>query len=277
MSVSRPLRVSGDGDRFSAGPGGLSDGRAAPPARGGWRPGRRPGPAAAGEPRRQVRTRRPGQHVPADVLGTPGRQGGGPRRRRAASRPASRSTASTSKERCPSGPAATMCSVPVPDRRRTSTSRTSPSPASTSRKPGARAGHPGADHLRPLPRRLRPRGGPDRRATRGARASRSASGVSVGGKKFRVVGIVQAPLGAQASDVYVELEQLQKLSDREGRVNAMNVRASDADSVSSVANAIESSLRGLPGDDRQRPRRPRRRLARRRPGPRRQARRLRWS
>ena len=29
--------------------------------------------------------------------------------------------------------------------------------------------------------------------------------VSVGGKKFRVVGIAQAPLGGQASDVYVEL------------------------------------------------------------------------
>jgi ABC-type antimicrobial peptide transport system permease subunit len=68
--------------------------------------------------------------------------------------------------------------------------------------------------------------------------------VTAGGKKFRVVGIASAPLGAQASDVYVELGQLQKLSDREGRVNAMNVRASDSDSVSSVAKAIEASFSG---------------------------------
>ena len=68
--------------------------------------------------------------------------------------------------------------------------------------------------------------------------------VSVGGKKFRVVGIAQAPLGGQASDVYVELDQLQKVSDRKGRVNAMNVRATDSDSVAGVAKAIESSFAG---------------------------------
>ena len=68
--------------------------------------------------------------------------------------------------------------------------------------------------------------------------------VSLGGKKFRVVGIADPPLGGQASDVYVELGQLQKVSDREGRVNAMNVRASDSDSVSSTAKAIESAFPG---------------------------------
>ena len=68
--------------------------------------------------------------------------------------------------------------------------------------------------------------------------------VSVGGKKFRVVGVAEAPLGGQASDVYVELGRLQKLSNREGRVNTMLVRATDGSKVSGVANAIESSFSG---------------------------------
>ena len=68
--------------------------------------------------------------------------------------------------------------------------------------------------------------------------------VSVGGRKFRVVGIAEPPLGGQPSDVYVPLAQLQKVSDREGRVNALNVRADDSGSVSSVAKQIETSFPG---------------------------------
>jgi ABC-type antimicrobial peptide transport system permease subunit len=68
--------------------------------------------------------------------------------------------------------------------------------------------------------------------------------VSVGGRNFEVVGMASAPLGGQASDVYVELGELQAVSDREGRVNGMNVRATDAGAVTGVAAAIE---RGLPG------------------------------
>ena len=68
--------------------------------------------------------------------------------------------------------------------------------------------------------------------------------VSVGGKKFRVVGVAEAPLGGQASDVYVKLGELQRISDREGRVNSIQVRAIDSGSVSSVAKAIESSFSG---------------------------------
>jgi ABC-type antimicrobial peptide transport system permease subunit len=68
--------------------------------------------------------------------------------------------------------------------------------------------------------------------------------VTVGGREFKVVGLAQAPLGGKASDVYVELGQLQAVSDRKGRVNEMNVRATDSDAVDGVATAIESGVAG---------------------------------
>jgi putative ABC transport system permease protein len=68
--------------------------------------------------------------------------------------------------------------------------------------------------------------------------------VTLGGKKFTVVGIAETPLGGQSSDVYVELSQLQELSDRAGRVNTVYVRADSSDDVGAVADAIEKSLDG---------------------------------
>jgi ABC-type antimicrobial peptide transport system permease subunit len=68
--------------------------------------------------------------------------------------------------------------------------------------------------------------------------------VTVGGHEFKVVGLSTAAVGGEASDVYVELGQLQKLSDREGRVNVLQVRADSADNVASVADAIESGFNG---------------------------------
>jgi ABC-type antimicrobial peptide transport system permease subunit len=68
--------------------------------------------------------------------------------------------------------------------------------------------------------------------------------VDVGGKEFEVVGIADLPLGGEASDVYVPLAQLQKLSDREGRINVLQVRATDSGQVSSVASEIESTFKG---------------------------------
>jgi ABC-type lipoprotein release transport system permease subunit len=76
------------------------------------------------------------------------------------------------------------------------------------------------------------------------------SGLSVGekltldGKKFTVVGLARSPLGGSASDAYVKLDQLQKLADREGRVNAVQVRAESADDVAAVEKAIGSTLSG---------------------------------
>jgi putative ABC transport system permease protein len=68
--------------------------------------------------------------------------------------------------------------------------------------------------------------------------------ISLGGKKFTVVGLVETPLGGQSSDVYVKLGQLQALSDRAGRVNTVYVRASSSDEVSAVASDIESTVDG---------------------------------
>jgi ABC-type antimicrobial peptide transport system permease subunit len=68
--------------------------------------------------------------------------------------------------------------------------------------------------------------------------------VTIGGKKFEVVGIAKTPLGGQSSDVYVKLGQLQALSARKGRVNTVYVRADSAGDVTSVASSIEKTLDG---------------------------------
>ena len=63
-------------------------------------------------------------------------------------------------------------------------------------------------------------------------------------KKFEVVGLSKAPLGGQASDVYVKLDQLQKLAGREGRANVVYVRASGSGAVSELQKRIEGSFSG---------------------------------
>jgi putative ABC transport system permease protein len=68
--------------------------------------------------------------------------------------------------------------------------------------------------------------------------------LTLGGKKFTVVGLAHSPLGGQASDVYIKLAQLQKMSDREGRVNTVQVRADSADDVAAVEKAIKGTLPG---------------------------------
>ena len=68
--------------------------------------------------------------------------------------------------------------------------------------------------------------------------------ITIAGKKLEVVGLAQPPLGGQASDVYVSLARLQQLADRKGRVNSIHVRATDADAVAAVADAIEARLDG---------------------------------
>jgi len=68
--------------------------------------------------------------------------------------------------------------------------------------------------------------------------------VKVGDKKFKVVGISAAPLGGTSSDIYVPLKVLQKLSDRQGRINTLQVRATSSDEVASVASAINQIFNG---------------------------------
>jgi ABC-type antimicrobial peptide transport system permease subunit len=68
--------------------------------------------------------------------------------------------------------------------------------------------------------------------------------IATGGKKFTIVGIAKTPLGGTASDVYVKLGVLQKLSGREGRLNTMYVRANKADQVAALARHIKASFDG---------------------------------
>jgi len=68
--------------------------------------------------------------------------------------------------------------------------------------------------------------------------------VTVGDRDFEVVGIADPPLGGDASDVYVELGQLQKMSDRNGRINVLQIRATSGDQVETVAREIESAFKG---------------------------------
>src|SRR4029079_6685149 len=68
--------------------------------------------------------------------------------------------------------------------------------------------------------------------------------VKVGDKKFKVVGISAAPLGGTSSDIYVPLKVLQKLSDRHGRINTLQVRATSSDEVASVASSIKQTFNG---------------------------------
>ena len=73
---------------------------------------------------------------------------------------------------------------------------------------------------------------------------RVGESITLGGKKFKVVALAHSPLGGQASDVYIKLSQLQKLSDREGRVNTVQVRADSSDDVAAVEKAIKGTLSG---------------------------------
>jgi len=66
----------------------------------------------------------------------------------------------------------------------------------------------------------------------------------VAGKEFEVVGLAGAPLGGDASNVYVELGRLQKLARRDGRVNEIRVRADSADAVDGLAEKIAAQLDG---------------------------------
>jgi ABC-type antimicrobial peptide transport system permease subunit len=68
--------------------------------------------------------------------------------------------------------------------------------------------------------------------------------IKLGGKTFTVVGLAKTPLGGQSSDVYVKLTQLQKLSDRVGRVNTVYVRANNSDQVGALSRHIKATIPG---------------------------------
>jgi ABC-type antimicrobial peptide transport system permease subunit len=70
------------------------------------------------------------------------------------------------------------------------------------------------------------------------------STISIGGKQFTVVGLTQAPLGGSASDAYVKLSTLQRLSDRKGRVNTIQVRAKNAGQVAPLQKEVKQTFAG---------------------------------
>jgi putative ABC transport system permease protein len=63
-------------------------------------------------------------------------------------------------------------------------------------------------------------------------------------RRFRVVGLADPPLGGQASDMYLKLSQLQRLSARKGRANTIYVRAANTDQVAGLASDIEGTFDG---------------------------------
>jgi putative ABC transport system permease protein len=66
----------------------------------------------------------------------------------------------------------------------------------------------------------------------------------IAGKPFEVIGLSSAALGGESSNAYVELGRLQEISDREGRVNGIQVRADSADSVGGLEDEIAGQLPG---------------------------------
>jgi hypothetical protein len=67
---------------------------------------------------------------------------------------------------------------------------------------------------------------------------------NVAGKRFDIVGLSAAPVGGAASNVYLELGRLQRLSERRGRVNVLLVRAESTARVGPLSREIRDTLPG---------------------------------
>ncbi|MEW6583109.1 MAG: ABC transporter permease [Actinomycetota bacterium] len=68
--------------------------------------------------------------------------------------------------------------------------------------------------------------------------------ISLGGKRFTVIGIASSPIGGTASDVYVKLATLQQVAGYAKQVNAIHVRAESTDDVAPVAAKVAEGLDG---------------------------------
>ncbi|TMI69978.1 MAG: ABC transporter permease [Bacillati bacterium ANGP1] len=97
--------------------------------------------------------------------------------------------------------------------------------------PGARCDHVRAGHEGPLLQRER-------------NVVKVGDTITLGKKKFTVIGLATTPLGGQASDIYVKLSQLQALSGRAGRVNTVYVRAKSSQQVGALARHITQTFTG---------------------------------
>jgi putative ABC transport system permease protein len=67
------------------------------------------------------------------------------------------------------------------------------------------------------------------------------STLNLNGTKFKVVGLVEPPLGGQSADVYLPLGQLQQLSGHKGLVNVVLVRADDSSAVAAAEESISAN------------------------------------
>jgi putative ABC transport system permease protein len=70
------------------------------------------------------------------------------------------------------------------------------------------------------------------------------STLDLNGTVFKVVGLVEPPLGGQTADVYLPLAQLQTLAHQQGKANVILVKADKSSSVGSVQKEIKNTLQG---------------------------------
>ena len=70
------------------------------------------------------------------------------------------------------------------------------------------------------------------------------SAITVGGKSFKVIGIVSEPQGASPSDVYIPLAPAQSLTTpgMKGKVNSIYVAAASASDITTVSKEISAAL-----------------------------------
>jgi ABC-type antimicrobial peptide transport system permease subunit len=68
--------------------------------------------------------------------------------------------------------------------------------------------------------------------------------IPINGTDYKIVGLVRPTLTGSTADVYFPLATLQKLATKENRVTQVLVKATDADSVDTVAASIKKQLPG---------------------------------
>jgi putative ABC transport system permease protein len=71
---------------------------------------------------------------------------------------------------------------------------------------------------------------------------KAGSDITVAGKTFSVVGIVQAAQGENSADVYIPLARAQALASLPGEVNTIYVSAASASDISAVSGEISRAL-----------------------------------
>ncbi|EHN12563.1 integral membrane protein [Patulibacter medicamentivorans] len=76
------------------------------------------------------------------------------------------------------------------------------------------------------------------------RGLRVGSTCPIGTRHYEVVGLVSAPLGAERSDAYLPLSELQAIADRPGTVTEIRVRADRSDDVGALRTRLETDLPG---------------------------------